>query len=193
MLFQVVAVCDYLKTMPNKSKILDQSKLDIVLSIEDLIIELRGQNVLIDSDIASLYGVTTKRLNEQVKRNQNRFPSDFMFRLTKEEKNKLLINFQRFNKLKYSNSNPNAFTEHGAIMLASILNSEVAVHTSIQIVRAFTKMRSMLATNQDLAKKINNIEEKLSEHDSQIKDVIAVIKSMILPNKASNKKIGFNI
>jgi phage regulator Rha-like protein len=116
-----------------------------------------------------------------------------MFRLTKEEKNKLLINFQRFNKLKYSNSNPNAFTEHGAIMLASILNSEVAVHTSIQIVRAFTKMRSMLATNQDLAKKINNIEEKLSEHDSQIKDVIAVIKSMILPNKASNKKIGFNI
>jgi hypothetical protein len=179
--------------MPNKSKILDQSKLDIVLSIEDLIIELRGQNVLIDSDIASLYGVTTKRLNEQVKRNQNRFPSDFMFRLTKEEKNKLLINFQRFNKLKYSNSNPNAFTEHGAIMLASILNSEIAVHTSIQIVRAFTKMRSMLATNQDLAKKINNIEEKLSEHDSQIKDVIAVIKSMILPDKASNKKIGFNI
>jgi hypothetical protein len=193
MLFQVVAVCDHLKIMPNKSKILDQSKLDIVLSIEDLIIELRGQNILIDSDIASLYGVTTKRLNEQVKRNQNRFPSDFMFRLTKEEKNKLLINFQRFNKLKYSNSNPNAFTEHGAIMLASILNSEVAVHTSIQIVRAFTKMRSMLATNQDLAKKINNIEEKLSEHDSQIKDVIAVIKSMILPNKASNKKIGFNI
>ena len=193
MLFQVVAVCDHLKIMPNKSKILDQSKLDIVLSIEDLIIELRGQNVLIDSDIASLYGVTTKRLNEQVKRNQNRFPSDFMFRLTKEEKNKLLINFQRFNKLKYSNSNPNAFTEHGAIMLASILNSEVAVHTSIQIVRAFTKMRSMLATNQDLAKKINNIEEKLSEHDSQIKDVIAVIKSMILPDKASNKKIGFNI
>ncbi|NBV98043.1 MAG: ORF6N domain-containing protein [Proteobacteria bacterium] len=193
MLFQVVAVCDHLKIMPNKSKILDQSKLDIVLSIEDLIIELRGQNVLIDSDIASLYGVTTKRLNEQVKRNQNRFPSDFMFRLTKEEKNKLLINFQRFNKLKYSNSNPNAFTEHGAIMLASILNSEIAVHTSIQIVRAFTKMRSMLATNQDLAKKINNIEEKLSEHDSQIKDVIAVIKSMILPDKASNKKIGFNI
>lgn len=193
MLFQVVAVCDHLKIMPNKSKILDQSKLDIVLSIEDLIIELRGQNILIDSDIASLYGVTTKRLNEQVKRNQNRFPSDFMFRLTKEEKNKLLINFQRFNKLKYSNSNPNAFTEHGAIMLASILNSEVAVHTSIQIVRAFTKMRSMLATNQDLAKKINNIEEKLSEHDSQIKDVIAVIKSMILPDKASNKKIGFNI
>ncbi len=148
MLFQVVAVCDHLKIMPNKSKILDQSKLDIVLSIEDLIIELRGQNVLIDSDIASLYGVTTKRLNEQV---------------------------------------------NGAIMLASILNSEVAVHTSIQIVRAFTKMRSMLATNQDLAKKINNIEEKLSEHDSQIKDVIAVIKSMILPDKASNKKIGFNI
>ena len=193
MLFQVVAVCDHLKIMPNKSKILDQSKLDIVLSIEDLIIELRGQNVLIDSDIASLYGVTTKRLNEQVKRNQNRFPSDFMFRLTKEEKNKLLINFERFNKLKYSNSNPNAFTEHGAIMRASILNSEVAIHTSIQIVRAFTKMRSMLATNQDLAKKINNIEEKLSENDSQIKDVIAVIKSMILPDKASNKKIGFNI
>ena len=193
MLFQVVANCDHLKIMPNKSKILDQSKLDIVLSIEDLIIELRGQNVLIDSDIASLYGVTTKRLNEQVKRNQNRFPSDFMFRLAKEEKNKLLINFQRFNKLKYSNSNPNAFTEHGAIMPASILNSEVAVHTSIQIVRAFTKMRSMLATNQDLAKKINNIEEKLSEHDSQIKDVIAVIKSMILPDKASNKKVGFNI
>ena len=148
MLFQVVANCDHLKIMPNKSKILDQSKLDIVLSIEDLIIELRGQNVLIDSDIASLYGVTTKRLNEQV---------------------------------------------NGAIMLASILNSEIAVHTSIQIVRAFTKMRSMLATNQDLAKKINNIEEKLSEHDSQIKDVIAVIKSMILPDKASNKKVGFNI
>jgi len=105
---------------------------------------IRDQKVMIDSDIAELYGVTTKRLNEQVKRNSNRFPFNFMFELTKEEKNQLVANCDHLKKLKFSPVLPKVFTEHGILMLSSVLKSSTAIRVNIQIIRVFTRIREML-------------------------------------------------
>src|SRR3990172_1168859 len=108
--------------------------------IENWILLIRGQKVMLDADLAALYGVTTKRLNEQVKRNRGRFPEDFMFQLTEREKGEVVANCDHLKRLKFSPNLPYAFTEHGAIMLATVLNSPVAVQTSIQIVKAFVRL-----------------------------------------------------
>jgi hypothetical protein len=113
--------------------------------VQGKILLLRGETVILDSDLATLYGVATKRLNEQVKRNAGRFPSDFMFQLTRDERDEVVANCDHLGKLKYSPTLPYAFTEHGAIMVASVLNSEQAVQASIFVVRAFVKLRQMLA------------------------------------------------
>ena len=113
--------------------------------IENKIFLIRGQRVMIDRDLAELYGVETKRLNEAVKRNKKRFPVDFMFQLTDEEQNELVANCDHLSKLKYSTTNAYAFTEHGVTMLASILNSERAIEINVQIVRAFIKLRQYVA------------------------------------------------
>jgi hypothetical protein len=112
--------------------------------IMNKILIIRGIKVMIDSDLAELYGVTTKRLNEQVKRNSRRFPEDFMFRLTSKEKEEVVAICDHLERLKFSPNNPFAFTEHGAVMLASVLNSEKAILVNIQIIRVFNRMRQML-------------------------------------------------
>jgi type I restriction enzyme S subunit len=127
--------------------------------IEGRILLIRGHKVMLDADLAELYGVTTKRLNEQVKRNRDRFPDDFMFQLTGDEKDKVVANCDHLKKLRFSYALPYVFTEHGAIMLATILNSEVAVKASIQVVRAFVKLREMMATHKDLARKLIEMEK----------------------------------
>ncbi|MFZ3116635.1 MAG: ORF6N domain-containing protein [Syntrophales bacterium] len=109
--------------------------------IERSIIQLRGQKVMLGADLAILYGVATKRLNEQAKRNLNRFPTDFMFQLTQEEKEEVVANCDHLKNLKYSHTLPYAFTEHGAVMLASVLNSPAAIDVSIQVVRTFNRLR----------------------------------------------------
>src|SRR5271169_3335046 len=109
--------------------------------IESRILLIRSQKVLVDSDLAELYGVSTKRLNEQVKRNQNRFPADFMFKLTAKEKTEVVANCDHLPSLKFSPGLPNAFTEHGAIMVASVLNTPRAMEVSVYVVRAFVKLR----------------------------------------------------
>ena len=111
--------------------------------IESKILLIRGKKVMLDRDLAELYGVETKNLNRQVKRNKERFPVEFMFQLTKEEKNELVTNWHRFNSLKHSTSLPHAFTEHGTVMLASVLNSQRAIETSILVVQAFIKLREL--------------------------------------------------
>ncbi|KAF0149562.1 MAG: hypothetical protein FD143_2735 [Ignavibacteria bacterium] len=121
--------------------------------VEERIILIRSQKVLIDRDLAALYGVETKNLNRQVKRNSKRFPPEFMFRLTSKEKNELVAKWHRFNSLKHSSVLPYAFTEHGAVMLASVLNSDKAVEASIYIVRAFVRLREILLTHKELAQK----------------------------------------
>ncbi|MFH1195444.1 MAG: ORF6N domain-containing protein [bacterium] len=128
-------------------------------SIELKIFSFRNQRVMIDYDLAQLYGVTTKRLNEQVKRNIDRFPQDFMFKINKKEKDELVANCDHFGMLKFSSSLPYAFTEHGTIMLASVLNSDIAVKASIQIVRAFVKLRVIAFTQKIWLIKLNSLKK----------------------------------
>ena len=157
-------------------------------NIESRIFLIRGHKVMIDADLANIYGVTTKRLNEQVKRNRERFPEDFMFQLTKEEKDEVVANCDHLKKLKYSPVLPNAFTEHGAIMIATTLNSPVAVQASIHVVRAFVKLLQILASNKELSKRFNELEKK---YDAQFKVVFDAIRQLMTPPEPKRRKIGF--
>lgn len=159
--------------------------------IENKILLIRGHKVMIDIDLASLYGVTTKRLNEQVKRNKDRFPDDFMFQLTVEEKSELVANCDHLKRLKFSPYLPYVFTEHGAVMLASVLNSEIAVKASIQVVRAFVRLREIIATHKELARKLAELEQK---YDMQFKVVFDAIRKLMAPPAEEKPKprIGFN-
>jgi len=133
--------------------------------IEPLILTLRGQRVIHDADLAEIYGVQTRRLNEQVKRNAERFPEDFMFRLTEMEKAEVVANCDHLQKLKFSPQLPMAFTEPGAIMAASILKSPEAVAMSVFVVRAFVQMRERLVANAEIIKRLAEIDKTLLEHD----------------------------
>ncbi len=157
--------------------------------IVNKILVIRGQKVMIDTDLAGLYGVPTKRLNEQLKRNIRRFPEDFMFQLTKEEKSELVANCDRFKRLKHSTVNPYAFTEQGVAMLSSVLNSERAILVNIQIMRTFTQMRRMMLSYKDLKTKIEKMESK---YDKQFHIVFQALKQMMEPKPLPPKrKIGF--
>src|SRR3990170_5939353 len=155
--------------------------------IERSILLLRGQKVMLDSDLAELYGVETRRLVEQVKRNIKRFPPDFMFQLTNQE----LINLRsQFATSSWGGRRypPYAFTEQGVAMLSSVLNSEKAIEVNILIMRAFVKLREMLATHKDLAKKMEEMEKK---YDTQFKIVFDAIRQLMAPPEPKPKKIGF--
>jgi len=159
--------------------------------IEGIILFIRGHKVMLDVDLAILYGVTTKRLNEQVRRNKDRFPNDFMFQLSEEEKNELVANCDHLKRLKFSPYLPYAFTEHGAVMLASVLNSEIAVKASIQVVRAFVRLREMITTHKELARKLEELEQK---YDMQFKVVFDAIRQLMAPMSEEKPKprIGFH-
>jgi len=159
--------------------------------IMNKIIVLREKKVMIDRDLAELYGVTTKRLNEQVKRNKKRFPEDFMFQLTVEEKTEVVAKCDHLKILKYSPNLPFAFTEHGAVMLASILNSETAIEVNIQVVRVFTKMREMILTHKDILLQLEKIEKKLTNHDEDIALIFQYLKQLLNPPQPPRRKIGF--
>jgi len=157
---------------------------------------IRDQRVMVDNDMAELYGVTTKRLNEAVKRNSTRFPVDFMFQLSISEKDELVANCDHLKKLKFSPYLPYAFTEHGAVMLASVLNSERAISVNIQIVRIFNKMREMMLLHKDLLLEIQKMNNKLMEHDDKIVLIFEYLKqfeeSKIQESEQKNRpRIGF--
>ncbi len=156
--------------------------------IENSILLIRGEKVMLDTDLAVLYGVTTKRLNEQVKRNRNRFPKDFMFQLTKSEKAEVVANCDHLKRLKFSPNLPYAFTEHGAIMLATVLNSSIAVRASIEVVRAFVRLRQILASDVELARKLVALEKK---YDAQFKVVFDAIRQLMIPPEKPKSRIGF--
>ena len=161
--------------------------------IEQRILLIQGEKVIVDADLSEFYGVPTKRLNEQVKRNKDRFPDDFMFQLSAEEKSEVVANCDHLSKLKYSSSLPYVFTEHGAIMAASVLNSPRAVEVSVFIVRAFIKLRRMIAENKELSRKIVQIERHLAEHDNQIMELVKAIKQLLKPDPLPKKRrIGFH-
>jgi ORF6N domain len=156
--------------------------------VAELILVLRGQRVMLDADLARVYAVSTKRLNEQVKRNHARFPADFMFQLTAKEKAEVVANCDHLQRLKFSPVRPYAFTEHGALMLASVLNSRVAVAASIQIVRAFVRLRELALTHKGLAEKLDALEKK---YDAQFKVVFDAIRQLMTPPARKTKRIGF--
>jgi hypothetical protein len=157
------------------------------------ILFLRGEKVLLDRDLAELYGVETRVLNQAVKRNERRFPIDFMFRLTKEEKHELVTNCDRFKKLKHSTVLPHAFTEQGVAMLSSVLNSDRAIEVNIAIMRAFVQLRKMIASNEELAKKLGELEHRLEKHDEDIGLIFEAIRELMTPPDTPPKKIGFEV
>ncbi len=164
----------------------------IAKQIESRIFVLHGQRVILDADLSALYGVTTKRLNEQVKRNKDRFPADFMFQLTPDEKQEVVANCDHLVSLKFSRTNPYAFTEHGAIMAASVLNTPHAIEVSVLVVRTFVKLRQMLAAHKDLRHKLVELERKVDDHDGAIRNLITAIHQLMEPPAPQKKlSIGF--
>lgn len=174
--------------MPKRKTIVPLGK------IEQRILLIRGEKVIVDADLAEFYGAPTKRLNEQVKRNKGRFPADFMFKLTPDEKSEVVANCDHLEKLKYSKTLPNAFTEHGAIMAASVLNTSRAIEVSVFIVRAFLRLRRLVAEHKELSRRIVQIENHLADHDEQIIELIKAVKQLLKPEPPPKKRcIGFQL
>lgn len=162
--------------------------------IEQRILLIRGEKVIVDTDLAGFYGVPTKRLNEQVKRNRERFPADFMFQLTSGEKEEVVAVCDHLSALKFSKARPFAFTEHGAIMAASVLNSERAVEMSVFIIRAFVKLRRVIAGHKDLAAKFDQLERRLADHDQQIVALVRAIRKLAGPEVIpKRRRIGYQV
>jgi len=160
------------------------------LHVERRILSIRGQRVLLDADLAAVYGVSTRALNQAVKRNRDRFPEDFMFQLTRAEKMEVITACDHLRPLRFSPSLPYAFTEHGAIMLASVLNTPTAVHASVQVVRAFVRLRGALAAHKELARKLEQLEKR---YDAQFKSVFDAIRQLMAPPATPRRSIGFRV
>lgn len=162
-----------------------------VESIQTRILLIREQKVILDNDLALLYGTPTKRLNEQVKRNKGRFPEGFHFQLTKEEKNEVVAICDHLKSLKFSHALPYAFTEHGTLMAATVLNTPLATKTSIFIVKAFVELRERAATHKDLFQKLNQLEFVVGLHDEKIRSLFKTIRRLMMPRKKNQRAIGF--
>lgn len=161
--------------------------------IEKRIFLIKGYKVMLDSDLAELYGVKTKHLNRQVKRNIRRFPKEFMFRLTKEERNELAPIWHQFKKMKHSYVLPYAFTEHGVAMLSTVLNSERAVKISIVIIKTFIRLHEIISTHKELAHKLAELERKVEKHDVEIQSIFEAIRQLMAPSSEKPKRrIGFH-
>jgi len=160
--------------------------------VDSTILFLRGQKVILDVDLAELYGVSIKRLNEQVKRNIRRFPSDFLFRLTRSEYSNLRSQFATSSSdhggRRYL---PHAFTEHGAIMAATVLNSKRAIEMSIFVVRAFVHLREASIANRQIEAKLAELERRLESHDGDIQQLVEAIRELMEPEPANPRRIGF--
>ena len=161
---------------------------------EGTIYQIRGQRVMLDSDLAAIYGTTTMRLNERLRRNRQRFPQDFAFQLTSEEFMRLISQIAISKKGRGGRRKlPWVFTEHGAIMLASVLNSPVAIQASVRVVRAFVRLREMVAANAQLAGKLAELERRLDSHDEAIVDLFAALKRLLEPGPKPKREIGFHV
>jgi hypothetical protein len=160
--------------------------------IERRIYLIRGHKVMLDVDLAALYGVTTKRLNQQVSRNRRRFPEDFMFQLTADEAESLRLHFATSNMGRGGRRYlPYVFTEYGAVMLSSVLNTPVAIETSVKIARAFVRLREMISTHKEFAQKLQELERKTQGHDVHIQNIFSAIRRLMAGPKRSPLKIGF--
>jgi ORF6N domain len=160
--------------------------------LEGMIHVIRGQRVMLDSDLAGLYGVAVKRLNEQVKRNASRFPVDFAFQLTSQEVANLKSQIATSSLHGGRRKLPWAFTEHGVIMLASVLNSEVAVEASVRVVRAFVRLREMVTAHVELAHRLDEMERRVAGHDEDLQKVFAAIRQLIETPPGERREMGFH-
>lgn len=174
------------------------------LNIESVIHAVRGEKIILDMDLARIYGVTTKRLNEQIRRNARRFPADFAFRISKVEldhltdqiaKSDLAANRSQIATGSQKHRDPRflpyAFTEHGALMAANVLNSPQAVEMSVHVIRAFVQMRRMLAAHKELTRELSALEDRVGKHDEQIQVIINAIRQLMAPPSTSKRRIGF--
>ena len=159
--------------------------------IEQRIFLLRGQRVMFDRDLAEMYGVETKYLNRQVRRNRERFPREFMFQVTNKEKNELVTNWHRFASLKHANVLPYAFTEHGVAMLSSVLHGKRAIHINILLIKVFVKLREILANHKELALRLKELELRISKHDDSISAIFDAIRQLMAPPEKPKRPIGF--
>ena len=161
-------------------------------SIQQRILEIRGVKTIVDADLAKFYGVETKRLNEQVKRNPERFPEDFMFQLSPEEKAELVAKCDHLSNIKYSSYLPYAFTEHGAIMAASVLNTKRAAEVSVFVVRAFVALRQSVQEYKEIMQRLADLEIQSFSHGQNIKAIIKAIGKLAEPKPVpEQRKIGF--
>ena len=168
-----------------------QKKIPLVIKkIDRMIMALRGKQVILDMDLAELYEVETRTLNQAVKRNRRRFPEDFMFRLTEKEKEEVITNCDNLERLKYSPKLPSAFTEQGVAMLSSVLRSSRAIDVNIEIMRAFVRLRQLLASHTKLASNLLEMEKK---YDEQFRVVFDAIRALMAPPKTKKRKIGFMV
>lgn len=173
---------------------MEQNELENLIPDEVImkkIIMMRGMNVMISNDLAELFGVTTKRLNEQVKRNIQRFPTHFMFQLTDIEKEKVVANCDHLRNLKYSPYLPYVFTEYGTVMLANVLNSPRAIQVSIRIVEIYIEMREYLLTNKDLLIKMEQLEKRVDKQDLKVSLVFDYLKKFMDAQNKPRKQIGY--
>ena len=161
--------------------------------LESMILTIRERKVIVDADLAALYDVPTKALNQAVRRNEDRFPRDFVFQLTVKERVEVVTNCDHLARLKFSRTLPLAFTEHGAIMAATVLNSPQAVAMSVFVVRAFVRLREHVVANQAILKRLAEIDRTLLQHDSSLLDLYEKLLPLLQPPPAHPKRrIGFH-
>ena len=174
--------------MPTKTNLI------VLEQIEPLIKTVRSQKVILDEDLARLYGVTTKRLNQQVRRNIDRFPDDFLFQLTQDEADSLRLQFAtlKTGRGQHRKYLPNAFTEHGAFMAATVLNSPQAIEMSVFVVRTFVKLRHLVLGHQELAAKLNQLERKVAGHDESIQQIVDAIRQLTSAPEPAPRRMGFH-
>lgn len=171
----------------------NQPAITTVEKIESLILTLRGQRVMLDSDLAEIYGVTTKHLNQQFRRNLDRFPKGFAFELTRQEFAQMRSHFVTASRRNVRHL-PVAFTEHGATMLAMVLKSPVAAEASIRIVMGFIYLREQLAAHKELAGKLTELESRVSGHDEALQNLFEAIRQLVEPPLPENRRqIGFHL
>ncbi len=160
--------------------------------IERRIYLIRGHKVMLDSDLAELYGVTTTRLNQQVRRNAGRFPADFMFQLSQEEFGNLMLQFATSSSAWGGRRKPPlAFTQEGVAMLSSVLRSPRAIQANVAIMRAFVRLREALALHKELARKLEELERRIASHDERIRSIFDAIRQLMAPQESPRRRIGF--
>jgi ORF6N domain len=173
---------------------MNKAAIVLVRKVDSKILLLRGHKVIMDADLSELYGVSVKRLNEQVKRNARRFPPDFVFHLSRSEyqnlRSQIATSSSEHGGRRYL---PYAFTEHGAIMAATVLNSKRAIEMSIFVVRAFVRMRDTLATNRQVLAKLSALERRVEIHDADIQELVDALRALMAPPPPNHRRIGFEM